>query len=230
LLKYLQASRSGSPQRDRHELVRHLAKRGIRDLNVLKAMRTIPRHLFLANPLWEIAYADRPLPIEEGQTISQPFIVALMTEALNLHQADRVLEIGTGSGYQTAVLAELASEVYTVERFTTLSQKAKQLLESAGYHHIFFRVGDGTLGWSDRAPFDKIIATAACPQVPVSLLAQLRDGGRLVIPVGHRQIQSLLLVSKEKNGQVRSEELCSCSFLPLIGKEGWSSEGEFSSN
>ena len=228
-LRYLQGNQSGSPQRDRQLLVRQLAGRGITDLRVLEVIRRIPRHLFVANPLWEAAYADHPLPIDEGQTISQPFIVALMTQALNLQKTDRVLEIGTGSGYQTAILAELAGEVYTIERFSTLADRAQQLLDSAGYHHIFFRVGDGTLGWSEHAPFNKIIATAACPHIPPTLLDQLQEEGRLVIPVGNRQVQSLLLVHKSVNGPVRSEELCSCSFLPLIGKEGWP-EREFSSN
>lgn len=228
-LRYLQGNRSGSPQRDRRLLMRHLAGRGITDLRVLDVMGRVPRHLFVANPLWEAAYADHPLPIDEGQTISQPFIVALMTQALNPQKTDRVLEIGTGSGYQTAVLAELADEVYTIERFQMLADKARQLLDSAGYHHIFFRVEDGTLGWPECAPFDKIIATAASPQIPATLLGQLREGGRLVIPVGNRHVQSLLLVHKEKDGRVRSEELCACSFLPLIGKEGWPAR-EFSAN
>jgi protein-L-isoaspartate(D-aspartate) O-methyltransferase len=205
-------------------MVRQLAERGIADERVLKAMRVIPRHLFLPNALWDLAYTDQPLPIAEGQTISQPYIVALMTQTLELQETDTVLEIGTGSGYQTAILAELAGEIFTVERFEALSEQARRLLESAGYQRIHYRVGDGTLGWPEAAPFDKIIATGSCPQIPASLVNQLRDGGRLVIPVGSRQVQSLLLV-RRVNGQVRSEEVCACSFLPLIGKEGWP-EGE----
>lgn len=218
-LKYLKHT-SGSPQRDRQLLVKHLEQRGIRDQRVLDAMRKIPRHLFISNALWESAYGDHPLPIDENQTISQPYIVALMTAALDIQKTEKILEIGTGSGYQTAILAELAGEVYTIERYATLSQKAQTLLESAGYHSIFYHVGDGSPGWPEALRFDKIIVTAACPELPSTLLEQLNEGGRLVLPVGPRRFQSLLLLKKIE-GQVRQEELCQCSFLPLIGKEGW---------
>ncbi|MCS6937201.1 MAG: protein-L-isoaspartate(D-aspartate) O-methyltransferase [Candidatus Bipolaricaulota bacterium] len=213
----------GSPQRDRQRMVQHLAAQGITDKNVLHAMQRIPRHLFVANSLWDQAYADHPLPIEQNQTISQPYIVALMTQALQLQKSDRVLEIGTGSGYQTAILAELAGQVYTIERFPQLSQKAQRLLREAGYTNIRYRVGDGSLGWPEEAPFDKIIVTAAAPEVPSSLLAQLADPGRMVIPVGGRQVQTLLLIRRE-NQELFKEELCACSFLPLVGKEGWPEE------
>lgn len=213
-------SSSGSPQKDRLEMVRRLEAQGITDQKVLEVMRRIPRHLFIANALWDHAYADHPVPIDRGQTISQPYIVALMTQALRLEKTDRVLEIGTGSGYQTAILAELAQHVYTIERFAELSEKAQKLLADAGYTNISFRVGDGTLGWPEEAPFDKIIVTAAAPEVPAALLEQLAEGGRLVIPVGGRQLQTLLALTKE-HGKLQKEELCACSFLPLIGREGW---------
>lgn len=211
---------SGSPQKDRLEMVRRLEAQGIADKKVLEVMGRIPRHLFIANSLWDHAYADHPVPIDQGQTISQPYIVALMTQSLRLQKSDRVLEIGTGSGYQTAILAELATHVYTIERWQELADKAQRLLTSAGYVNIRFRVGDGTLGWPEEAPFEKILVTAAAPQVPAALVEQLAEGGRLVIPVGGRQLQTLVAFTKEE-GEMRREELCACSFLPLIGKEGW---------
>jgi protein-L-isoaspartate(D-aspartate) O-methyltransferase len=214
---------SGSPQKDRLEMVRRLEAQGITDKRVLEVMRRIPRHLFIANSLWDHAYADRPVPIDRGQTISQPYIVALMTQALQLEKSDRVLEIGTGSGYQTAILAELAEHVYTIERFPELAEKAKKLLTDAGYTNISFRVGDGTLGWPEEAPFEKIIVTAAAPEVPAALVEQLAERGRLVIPVGGRQLQTLVALTKEGK-KLRREELCACSFLPLIGEEGWPDE------
>jgi protein-L-isoaspartate(D-aspartate) O-methyltransferase len=216
-------SSSGSPQKDRVEMVRRLEAQGITDTKVLEVMRRIPRHLFIANSLWDHAYADHPVPIDRGQTISQPYIVALMTQALQVEKSDRVLEIGTGSGYQTAILAELARHVYTIERFAELSEKAQRLLTDAGYTNISFRVGDGTLGWPEEAPFAKIIVTAAAPEVPAALVEQLAERGRLVIPVGGRQLQTLVALTKEGQ-KLRREELCACSFLPLIGEEGWPDE------
>jgi protein-L-isoaspartate(D-aspartate) O-methyltransferase len=214
---------SGSPQKDRLEMVRRLEAQGIVDRKVLEVMRRIPRHLFIANSLWDHAYADHPVPIDQGQTISQPYIVALMTQSLQAQKSDRVLEIGTGSGYQTAILAELATHVYTIERWQELADKAQRLLTSAGYVNISFRVGDGTLGWPEEAPFEKILVTAAAPEVPAALVEQLAEGGRLVIPVGGRQVQTLVAFTK-KEGEMRREELCACSFLPLIGREGWPDE------
>ncbi len=221
LLKDVESS--GSPQKDRLEMVRRLEAQGITDQKVLEVMRRIPRHLFIANALWDQAYADHPVPIDRGQTISQPYIVALMTQALQLEKSDRVLEIGTGSGYQTAILAELAQHVYTIERFPELSEKAQKLLTEAGYTNISFRVGDGTVGWPEEAPFEKIIVTAAAPEVPAALVEQLAERGRLVIPVGGRQLQTLVALTKEGE-KLRREELCACSFLPLVGKEGWPDE------
>jgi protein-L-isoaspartate(D-aspartate) O-methyltransferase len=207
-------------ERDRREMVLDLRRRGIKDERVLAAMLKVPRHLFIARPLWHLAYGDHPLPIAAGQTISQPYIVALMVEALAVQQDHRVLEIGTGSGYQTALLAELAAEVYTVERVAELLEGAERLLGELGYRNIHFRLGDGTQGWPEYAPYDRIIASGSVPQVPASLLAQLADPGRLVIPTGDRHLQELVLVQKLE-GLIFREELVPCSFLPLIGKEGW---------
>ncbi len=183
-------------------------------------MEKVPRHLFVLPEFLPFAYDDRPLPIGLGQTISQPYIVALSTEALGLSPEDRVLEIGTGSGYQTAILAELAEEVFTVERIPELSWEAQERLRKLGYTNVRFRVGDGTKGWPEEAPFPAILVTAAAPRVPPSLLSQLAEGGRLVIPVGGRFQQDLWVVRKE-GGRPIYEHLCPVSFVPLIGEEGW---------
>ncbi len=204
-------------------MVERLRGQGIRAERVLAAMARIPRHRFVSEQYWDQAYADHPLPIEDGQTISQPYIVALMTEALELKPQARVLEIGTGSGYQTAILAELAGGVYTIERSRVLLEKARERLEAAGYLNVHFKLGDGTLGWEEFAPYEAIIATGAVPKVPPSLIRQLGDGGRLVLPVGDRRVQTLLLI--RRRGETLSERaLCHCSFLPLVGKEGWPEE------
>ncbi len=210
----------GSPQKDRKLMIEYLVAQGIQDQNVLRVMGMIPRHQFVQGEYWEEAYANHPLPIDEGQTISQPYIVALMSEKLRLKSSDRVLEIGTGSGYQTAILAELAQDVFTVERLASLSTQAAEHLNAAGYKNIFFKVGDGTQGWSEHAPYDAIMVTAAAPEIPHSLGEQLAEGGRLVIPIGNRQIQRLMLIEKI-HGKIQKQELCFCSFLPLMGKEGW---------
>lgn len=206
--------------RARRELVAELRKKGIRDPRVLSAMEKVPRHLFVLPEYLPWAYDDRPLPIGLGQTISQPYIVALSTEALELSGEEKVLEIGTGSGYQTAILAELAKEVFTVERLPELSWEARERLRNLGYRNVHFRIGDGTRGWPEEAPFSAILVTAAAPKVPQSLLAQLSEGGRLVIPVGGRFHQDLWLVRKE-GGRPVYEHLCPVSFVPLIGEEGW---------
>ncbi|MBC7221671.1 protein-L-isoaspartate(D-aspartate) O-methyltransferase [Candidatus Bipolaricaulota bacterium] len=206
--------------RARKELVAELRQKGIRDPRVLSALEKVPRHLFVLPEFIHLAYDDRPLPIGLGQTISQPYIVALSTEALALSPEDRVLEIGTGSGYQTAILAELAKEVFTVERIPELSWEAQERLRKLGYTNVRFRVGDGTKGWPEEAPFPAILVTAAAPRVPPSLLSQLAEGGRLVIPVGGRFQQDLWLVRKE-GGRPVYEHLCPVSFVPLIGEEGW---------
>lgn len=204
----------------RKELVEELRQKGIADPRVLAALGKIPRHLFVLPEHLPWAYDDRPLPIGFGQTISQPYIVALSTEALALSPEDKVLEVGTGSGYQTAVLAELAKEVFTVERIPELSWEAQERLRRLGYKNVHFRVGDGTKGWPEEAPFPAILVTAAAPRVPPSLLEQLSEGGRLVIPVGGRFQQDLWLVRKRR-GKPVYEHLCPVSFVPLIGEEGW---------
>ena len=188
--------------------------RGVRDARVLQAMSRIPRHLFLTDYLSAYAYADEPLPIGEGQTISQPYIVAFMTEVLKLAGDEKVLEIGTGSGYQTAVLAELAREVYTVELIGRLSIGAQEKLRAMGYQNIHFKVGDGSGGWPDFAPFDAIIVTAAPASVPRSLESQLGVSGRMVIPVGS-EFQELILVTRKKRGFKR-QRLLSVRFVPLV--------------
>ncbi|MBN1269497.1 MAG: protein-L-isoaspartate(D-aspartate) O-methyltransferase [Kiritimatiellae bacterium] len=199
---------------------RCIAGRGIRDPRVLHAMSTVPRERFVPDVSLDTAYADCPLPIACDQTISQPYIVAWMTEALALKPEHRVLEIGTGSGYQAAVLAMLVDAVYTVEYHAALSKQAEELLKDLGFTNVRFRVGDGSLGWEAEAPFDGICVTAAAPEVPPSLVRQLRDGGRLVIPTGGRFIQDLVLIEKRGNDLVRTT-LGGCRFVPLRGKEGW---------
>ena len=197
-----------------------LRGRGIADERVLSAMRRVPRHAFVPEDLAGEAYADHPLPIGEGQTISQPFIVALMTEALALTGEEKVLEIGTGSGYQTAILAELARRVFTVERSTFLSRAAEERLRRLGYAAIAFRVGDGTLGIPDEAPFDRILATGSLPRHPRRLVAQLSSEGILVFPVGNLSLQELVAIRREGTS-FKETDLGPCAFVPLIGEEGW---------
>ena len=204
---------------------RHLAARGIRDPAVLAAMRSVPREAFLPPELEEFAYADTPLPIERGQTISQPYIVALMTAAAELRPADRVLEVGTGSGYAAAILARIAKEVYTIERHEELARVAADRLAQLGIRNVSVRHGDGTLGWPEHAPYDAIIVAAGGPRVPAALLEQLAPGGRLVIPVGEgRSVQRLVRVTRAADGQLHEEELGDVRFVPLIGAQGWMPE------
>jgi protein-L-isoaspartate(D-aspartate) O-methyltransferase len=200
----------------------HLMGRGIRDPAVLSAMREVPREVFVARAMEEFAYEDYPLVIGEGQTISQPYMVAYMTEALELTPADRVLEIGTGSGYAAAILSRVAGTVYTVERLGGLARTARTRLETLGYSNVQFLVGDGTLGWPEQAPFDAIVVTAGAPELPKPLLQQLAIGGRLVIPVGPTQYeQTLVRVRRVSEKEFRSEELFGVRFVPLIGAAGW---------
>ena len=206
-------------QRDRM-VQDQLVARGIKDTRVLQAMRKTPRHLFVEEAFAMRAYGDYPLPIGGKQTISQPFMVGYMVEALALTNTDRVLEIGTGSGYQTAVLAEICQKVLSIERIKSLAKKARQLLESLGYHNFQIRIDDSSIGWSEKAPFEAIIVSAAAPQVPVPLCEQLAEGGRLVIPVGTEKSQTLRLIYK-KNGEIFEEEKFGCTFVKLIGKYGW---------
>ena len=205
-------------------LVAHLRRQGIRDEAVLSALIRVPRELFIAQALRHLAYEDEALPLEEGQTISQPIVVATMTEALRVTPAQHVLEIGTGSGYQAAVLAEMGAEVVTVERLPRLADRARVLLRHLGYHNVAVRTSDGTLGWPAAAPYDRIIVTAAAPAVPPALLEQLREGGRLVAPVGQRRGQRLLVVRKEAAGPVEAAALGPVRFVPLIGAVGWSED------
>ena|SRR3990170_7763991 len=197
-----------------------LIPRGINEPRVLSAMRKVPRHLFVEEALQDRAYGDYALPIGEKQTISQPYMVALMTEALELSGSEIVLEIGTGSGYQAAILAELSRQVYSIERIASLALRARKVIEVLGYKNVDIKIYDGTLGWEEKAPFDGIIVTASAPDIPKSLTDQLKLGGRLVIPVGTRHFQTLIKVVKKKDGLVKMP-LTECVFVPLIGVNGW---------
>lgn len=199
-----------------------IASRGIRDERLLKVMREIPRHRFVPESLRHRAYEDCPLPIGEGQTISQPYIVAEMTGALSLEGTEKVLEIGTGSGYQTAILCRLARKVVTTERVESLFRSARRVLGELGIINVRFRVGDGTLGSSEDSPFDAILVTAAAPEIPPPLFSQLAVGGILVIPVGGRWEQDLMRIRKEEGGSYR-ESLGGCRFVPLLGEYGFPS-------
>lgn len=197
-----------------------LVNRGITDVRVLAAIARIERHRFVAEALQVRAYDDKPLPIGERQTISQPYMVGLMTEALELRGNERVLEIGTGCGYQTAVLAELVATVYTIERLAVLATSARATLDALGYSNVVARVGDGSLGWAEEAPFDAIIVAAGTPQVPRPLVAQLAEGGRLLFPVGEEELQTLVRIRKEEGG-LHEEYLGDCRFVKLVGRYGW---------
>jgi len=206
---------------ERERMVKdQLESKGIRNRRVLDAFRSVPRHLFV-NPADEAAaYQDRPLALASGQTISQPYMVALMTESLDVAPGHRALEVGTGSGYQAAILAELGAVVHTVERLPALSDEARRRLERAGYRDIRHRVGDGTLGWPEEPAFDRIVVTAGAPDVPIGLLARLEEGGVLVVPIGDDRVQELVKF-RRGDGRVSRERLCRCSFVKLIGAEGW---------
>lgn len=204
-----------------HSFITDLRDRGITDERTLAAMAKVPRQLFVPSELREHAYDDRALPIECRQTISQPFIVAWMTELLQLHGGERVLEIGTGSGYQTAVLSSLCREVVTVERHEHLSLIARSRLEQLGYTNVEFHVGDGTLGWPDRAPYDACLVAAASPRVPAALTEQLAPNGRLVIPVGSESEQEMVIITKDADGRLHQRSRGGCRFVKLIGEQGW---------
>ena len=200
-----------------------LIPRGIKDPRILKAMGRVPRHLFMDEALWAKAYGDFPLPIGEKQTISQPYIVALMTEYLGVLSHHKILEVGTGSGYQTAILAEICYKVYSIERIASLLLRARKVLEELKYFNVVTRAGDGTYGWSDEAPFDGIMVTAGAPEIPDPLLNQLTVGGRLVIPVGDRFSQSLIRITRQESG-FKEEDLGGVRFVSLIGNHGWKAE------
>ena len=208
----------------RKRMVAELVKRGITDQRVIGAMLGIPRHIFVEEAMAAQAYSDSSLPIGEKQTISQPYIVARMTQMLELTGREKVLELGTGSGYQAAVLATLADRVYTVERIRPLALKARRALDSLGLLNVNLRIGDGTDGWEEQAPFDAILVTAGAPYVTECLIDQLAPGGRLVIPVGDRSDQQLVMVTKGLDGKVSRAESDGCRFVRLIGRNGWSEE------
>jgi protein-L-isoaspartate(D-aspartate) O-methyltransferase len=205
----------------RERMVRNqLISRGITDQRVLQAMSRIPRHLFIEEALEGEAYSDHPLPIGHKQTISQPYIVAMMTEALELKGGEKTLEIGTGSGYQTAILAELSRTVCTVERIRPLMERARGLLEKQGYNNVLYRTNDGSLGWKDFEPYDAIMVTAGAPKIPEPLIKQLSEGGRMVIPVGNRFGQDLIKVTRVKS-VYKQQNLGGCRFVDLVGAHGW---------
>jgi len=199
---------------------RQLRERGIRDERVLAAMGKVPRENFVAPEFAREAYADGPLPIGAGQTVSQPYMVAAMVEALDVQPTDRVLEVGTGTGYEAAVLGELAAEVWTIERHAELADKARAILAELGYRNVHVICGDGSLGLPEQAPFDKILVAAGAPHAPPSLIAQLAEGGRLAVPVGNRVEQQLQVVRKI-GGEIMTTSHVLCCFVPLVGAEGW---------
>ncbi len=213
---------SGSARlgRERDRMVQQVAARGVADARVLEAMRRVPRHRFVDEALQDQAYGDYPLPIGDGQTISQPFIVGRMTELLALGGREKVLEIGTGCGYQAAVLAELAARVCTVERLPRLAARARQALEGLGYSNVWVRTANGTFGWPDEAPFDRILVAAGGPEVPPPLFEQLAEGGRMVMPVGSADTQTLSVIEK-RSGEMRVTPDSGCVFVKLIGKYAW---------
>lgn len=208
----------------RLNMIQHqLVSRGIYDERVLKAMSEVPRHLFVQELYRHAAYEDCPLPIGEGQTISQPYMVAIMTQCLELKGNEKILEVGTGSGYQTAILSKLANRVYTIERHEVLASRAKKILQEIGCNNVDVVVGDGSIGLPDRALFDGIIITACAPYIPKSLQDQLENKGRLVIPIGNPYNQTLYRIVKTEKG-IESHSVLECAFVPLVGKEGWKIE------
>ncbi|HMD68240.1 MAG TPA: protein-L-isoaspartate(D-aspartate) O-methyltransferase [Chitinivibrionales bacterium] len=213
------------PEIAAERLVKKLREKGITDETVLDAFRKVPRHLFVDSMLYAQAYDDNALPIGEGQTISQPYVVALMTQLLRLGRDQKILEIGTGSGFQTAVLAQFSRRVYTIERNRELGALALKRLRDMGYENIVFKVGDGTRGWVQHAPFDRIIVTAGAPAIPLELSDQLAVGGRMIIPTGDRNVQDLEVYDKRETS-VEKSTAGSVVFVPLIGEKGWTDPGK----
>ena len=207
----------------RRALIERLQDRGIRDLNILRIFDMVPRHEFLPEAVWHRAYEDSPVPIGWGQTASQPSLQALNMQLLELEPQDKVLEIGTGSGFQTAVLAHLVDRVHSVERIRELSVRARQALDRLRISNVALLVGDGTIGWNRYAPYDAILVSAAAPDIPEPLVAQLAMGGRMLVPVGNRESQSLLLVRRTPMG-IEHEKVVDCTFVPLLGRFGWADE------
>lgn len=207
----------------RRMVEQQIIARGVSDQRVIEAMKTVPRHLFVSAGLQSHAYSDSSLPIGEKQTISQPYMVASMTAALELKGHERILEIGTGSGYQTAILATLAKRVYSIERIAVLAGRARKVLDQLHLSNVNIKIADGTLGWKDQSPFDGILVAAGSPDVPSHYLAQLEVGGKLVLPVGDREQQVLIRVIRQQDGSFIKEQLMGCRFVPLIGEQGWQS-------
>lgn len=206
---------------ERERMVKEqIIPRGVEDVRVIEAMKAVPRHFFVDTSYQHQAYNDYPLPIGHGQTISQPYMVAAMTELLELKGNEKVLEIGTGSGYQTAILAFMCDRVYSIERISALTTQARQTLKRLGLKNVNLMVGDGSIGWAEYAPYDGIIVTAGAPEIPNALIAQLAEKGRLVIPTGDEFSQILNVVKKHK-GRIYRQEHFGCTFVPLVGKEGW---------
>lgn len=201
-----------------------LIARGVKDPRVIAAMLKVPRHIFVEEAMAAQAYSDSPLPIGEKQTISQPYMVAAMTELLELTGREKVLEIGTGSGYQAAILALLANKVCTIERLRSLALRARKVLDGLGLLNVNLKIGDGTCGWQEEAPFDAIIVTAGAPAIPEQLVEQLKPGGRLVIPVGDQYEQTLQKITRQPDGTISKEDVMGCRFVKLIGQSGWRTE------
>ena len=202
-------------------VVEQILKRGIYDENILEAFRNVPRHIFVPDVEKKLSYSDQPLPIGSGQTISQPYMVALMTKSLELQPGMSVLEIGTGSGYQTAILLYLGAKVYSIERISLLADKAKKALGVLGFGKVAIKVGDGTLGWPKYASYDRIIVTASTMQAPAVLIEQLKIGGKLVIPLGEKFQQDLTVITRISADKTEEDKICGCIFVPLIGEYGW---------
>jgi len=206
----------------REEMVfEQILKRGIYDKEILEAFKTVPRHLFIPPQQRGFAYSDCPLAIGQDQTISQPYIVALMTKSLEIQPGMSILEVGTGSGYQAAILAFLKVKVYSIERIALLAEEARKVLDSLGYQSVKIKVGDGTLGWKEHAPYDRIIVTAASMQLPKALVEQVKVGGKIIIPLGERFHQDLTVINKINKNEIKKENICGCIFVPLIGEGGW---------
>lgn len=215
-------NQQSDPYREmRYDMVRtQIASRGITSEKVLKAMRNVPRHEFVPHEYRRYAYADQPLPIGEGQTISQPYIVAYMTEILNLKPGEKVLEIGTGSGYQAAILAEVEAEVYSIEVIEPLAIRARNVLENLGYKNIFLKIGDGYQGWPEHAPFDAIMVTCSPSKIPEPLKEQLAEGGRMIIPVGQTNTIQFLYLLEKRKGKIRQQNVMPVRFVPMIDEKG----------
>jgi protein-L-isoaspartate(D-aspartate) O-methyltransferase len=215
---------SGRIDAARERLIETMRDRGIHDLAVLEAFSRVPRHLFVPEAVRHRAYDDAPVPIGFGQTASQPSLQALYMQRLGIEPHHRILEVGTGSGYQTAVLALLGGQVYSIERLAPLSQRARRALDDMRFSNVALLVGDGTLGWARFAPYDRILVAAGSPGVPQALVDQLAPGGAMAIPVGDREMQTLMLVRKDAQGRVESEPITECTFVPLVGRFAWKTE------